>query len=136
VQENNVSQCILNPTLQAFDGENCKTAEKTLAYLEGLKAVTGNLGCVWQVEGSRLVGICPSVKKSARSICLSDGRPFGSSVRRQQMRSRAVIETYGGMVNLLLTIRMYVSFSVDVSNGGRPHNSAYLQYSGWGQHRL
>jgi len=95
-------------------------------YLDGLKAGRGNLGGVWHVDGSKDVGRCPSMKKSALLIWSSEGLDVGARVSRQQMRSRADIETWGGIVNLLLTIRMYVSFSVDVSNGGRPHSSAYL----------
>jgi len=98
----------------------------TMMYLEGLNVGRGNFGGVWHVEGSSAVGMWPSVKKSAASMWSRVGRPVGSSVRRQLMRSRADMDTYGGSVYLLFTIRMYVSLSVVVSNGGRPHSSAYL----------
>ena len=75
-------------------------------YLGGWKTGSGNFGCVWQVDGSSEVGMWPSMKNSALSIYRSEGRPAGSKVNRQQMRSRAVIETWGGIVYLLFTIRM------------------------------
>jgi len=86
----------------------------------------GNFGGTLHVTGDNDNGMNPSVKNSSAEIWLSVGRFRGSRVSRRLMRLRAHIDTNGGITNLLVTIRMYVSFRVVVSKGGRPHSNAYL----------
>ena len=60
-------------------------------------------------------------------IWSSVGRAEGSLLSSLHIRLRAAGETVLGIENLLAVMRMYVSFSVDVSKGGRPTSSAYLK---------
>ena len=60
-------------------------------------------------------------------IWSSVGRAEGSLLSSLQIRLRAAGETVLGMENLLAVMRIYVSFSVDVSKGGRPTSNAYLK---------
>ena len=60
-------------------------------------------------------------------IWSSVGRAEGSLLSSLQIRLRAAGETVLGMENLLAVMRIYVSFSVDVSKGGLPTSNAYLK---------
>ena len=60
-------------------------------------------------------------------IWSSVGRAEGSLLSSLQIRLRAAGDTVLGMENLLAVMRIYVSFSVDVSKGGRPTSNAYLK---------
>ena len=60
-------------------------------------------------------------------IWSSVGRAEESLLSSLHIRLRAAGETVLGMENLLAVMRIYVSFSVDVSKGGRPTSNAYLK---------
>ena len=84
------------------------------------------VGALEQQEGGRTVGMKPAVKNSCLSTWSKVGRWRGSGASSWRISERAEREIHCGITYMLCAIRVYVSDSDAVSNGGWPTSIAYL----------